>query len=90
MLEFSLEARGISKGYDRVAALTSVDIVVRPGEVHGLLGPNGAGKTTLLRVLLRLVRRDAGTVRMLGADLDPEAPLPGSVAGFVETPSFYP
>jgi ABC-2 type transport system ATP-binding protein len=90
MREFSLEARGISKRYDVVDALASVDIAVRPGEVHGLLGPNGAGKTTLLRVLLRLARRDAGTIRMLGVDLNPDAPLPDSTAGFVETPSFYP
>jgi ABC-2 type transport system ATP-binding protein len=90
MLEYSLEARGISKRYGRVAALTSADILVRPGEVHGLLGPNGAGKTTLLRLLLCLARRDAGTIRMLGVDVDPHAALPDSVAGFVETPSFYP
>ena len=90
MTEFSLEAQGVSKRYDRLAALTTVDLAVRPGEVRGLLGPNGAGKTTLLRVLLRLAARDAGTVRLLGVDLDSRSTLPDAVAGFVETPSFYP
>lgn len=57
-------------------------------EVHGFLGPNGAGKTTTLRVLLGLIRADAGSVNVLGADpwLDaPELPrriayVPGDVA----------
>ena len=90
MLECSLDARGISKRYDAVAALTNVDIAVPPGVVHGLLGPNGAGKTTLLRVLLGLVAREAGTVRLLGVDPDARAALPDGVAGFADTPSFYP
>src|SRR5688572_6764557 len=90
MLECSLEARGVSKRYGRVEALQSVDLVARAGEVHGLLGPNGAGKTTLLRVLLGLVKGDAGRVRLLGADLHAGRALPDAVAGFVETPAFYP
>ena len=52
---------------------------------------NGAGKTTLMRVLLGLVRRDAGTIRLLGCPVDSTAgPVPDGVAGIVETPSFYP
>ncbi len=38
------------------------------GEVHGFLGPNGAGKSTTIRVLLGLLRKDAGEVRLLGGD----------------------
>ena len=90
MLECSLEARGVAKRYGKVEALTGVDLTARPGEVHGLLGPNGAGKTTLLRVLLGLVRPDAGTVQLLGSHLNDGRALPDAVAGFVETPAFYP
>jgi ABC-2 type transport system ATP-binding protein len=90
MLECSLEARGVSKHYPSVEALQAVDLTARAGDVHGLLGPNGAGKTTLLRVLLGLTKRDAGTVRLLGADLDAGPALPDAVAGFVEAPAFYP
>ena len=90
MGDCSLDVRGISKRYDSIAALTGVDLAVAPGTVHGLLGPNGAGKTTLLRVLLGLVAPDAGTVRLLGTDRAPGAALPDGVAGFVDTPSFYP
>jgi ABC-2 type transport system ATP-binding protein len=87
----ALEARGVSKRYGNRDALCGVDLVAAPGQLHGLLGPNGAGKTTLMRVLLGLVRRDAGTVHLLGSDLSSTAgPVPGGVAGFVETPAFYP
>jgi ABC-2 type transport system ATP-binding protein len=90
MLDCSVEAHDVSKRYGSVEALKGVGLTARPGDVHGLLGPNGAGKTTLLRVLLGLVPRDAGTVRLLGADLDAGPALPDAVAGFVETPAFYP
>jgi ABC-2 type transport system ATP-binding protein len=87
----ALEALGVSKRYGDRDALCGVDLVAEPGRLHGLLGPNGAGKTTLMRVLLGLVRRDAGTVRLLGCELDSTAgPVPDGVAGFVETPAFYP
>ena len=90
MHKAALEARGVSKRYADVHALSAVDLTVRPGEVHGLLGPNGAGKTTLLRVLLGLVRRDAGSVRVLDVEVDTADALPGAVAGFVDAPAFYP
>src|SRR5689334_10398732 len=91
MDEPTLEVRGVSKRYGSRDALSDVDLVVKPGELHGLLGPNGAGKTTLMRVLLGLVRRDAGDVRLAGSTLDPMPQrIPEGVAGFVETPSFYP
>jgi ABC-2 type transport system ATP-binding protein len=86
----ALEARGVSKRYER-DVLCGIDLTIEPGSLHGLLGPNGAGKTTLLRVLLGLVRRDAGSVHLLGREFDfASGPLPDGVAGFVETPGFYP
>jgi ABC-2 type transport system ATP-binding protein len=87
----ALEALGISKRYGDRDALCRVDLVAERGRLHGLLGPNGAGKTTLLRILFGLVRQDAGTVRFLGGRPS-RAPssLPDGVAGFVETPAFYP
>ncbi len=91
MQQLAVEALGVSKRYGSRAALAGVDLVVGPGQLHGLLGPNGAGKTTLMRVLLGLVRRDAGTVRLLGHDLNSmQSAVPMGVAGFVEAPAFYP
>jgi len=87
----ALEAVGLCKRYGARHAVQGVDLAVRPGEIHGLLGPNGAGKTTLLRMLLGLVRPDAGAVRLLGQDAGiPGRALPDGVAGFVDTPRFYP
>jgi ABC-2 type transport system ATP-binding protein len=84
----ALEALGISKRYGQREALCGVNLIVRPGQLHGLLGPNGAGKTTLMRVLLGLIRRDAGTVEFFGHSA--AGAVPDGVAGFVETPAFYP
>jgi ABC-2 type transport system ATP-binding protein len=87
----ALEAVGVSKRYGRRDALCEVDLVAERGRVHGLLGPNGAGKTTLLRILLGLVHRDAGSVRLLGRPLEARGgSIPIDVAGIVETPAFYP
>src|SRR5262245_1649106 len=87
----ALEATGIYKRYGRHDALHDVDLIARHGHVHGLLGPNGAGKTSLLRIMLGLVRRDGGAVRLFGSPFDRiGGPLPEGIAGFVEAPSFYP
>jgi ABC-2 type transport system ATP-binding protein len=85
-----VEARGLVKRYGEIAAVDGVDLTVRGGEIYGFLGPNGAGKTTTLRILLGLVRPNAGKARLFGRDPQTELPeaLDG-VAGFVETPHFY-
>ena len=91
MNRLALEAVGISKRYDDRDTLFDVDMAAPAGQLHGLLGPNGAGKTTLLRIVLGLVRRDGGTVHLLGHDLDPAGgSIPDAVAGFVDAPAFYP
>ena len=57
---------GLTKRFGRREAARSVSIEVRRGEVVGLLGANGAGKTTLIKMMLGLVRPDAGEVMLLG------------------------
>jgi ABC-2 type transport system ATP-binding protein len=71
-----IEIRGLSKSYDkgRVQAVKSLDLSVRKGELFGFLGPNGAGKTTTLKVLVGLLKPDAGTVLLGGVDVR-QAPL---------------
>ena len=57
---------GLRKRYGRQTAVDGVGFTVGRGEVLGLLGPNGAGKTSVIKILLGLVRPDAGEVLMLG------------------------
>ena len=87
----AIRATGLVKHFGVRRALNGVDLTVAPGQLHGLLGPNGAGKTTLLRVLLGLVRREAGAIDLVGVPRPATGgPLPDGVAGFVDTPAFYP
>ena len=86
-----IEARGLVKRYGDVTAVDNVDLTVNAGDVYGYLGPNGAGKTTSLRMLLGLIRPDAGTAKLFGRDpLSEGARALDGVAGFVEAPRFYP
>lgn len=76
---------GVTKHFEDVRALHDVTFHIERGEVFGLVGADGAGKTTLLRILLGLLRPDAGEVRVAGG-------APGSVpVGYVAQQfSLYP
>jgi ABC-2 type transport system ATP-binding protein len=64
----AISISSLVKTFGPTRALDGLDLEVRTGEVHGFLGPNGAGKTTTIRVLLGLLRGDAGTATVLGGD----------------------
>src|SRR5918999_5129013 len=64
----AISVRGLVKTFGRVRAIDGLDLEVASGEVHGFLGPNGAGKSTTIRVLLGLLRADAGAAQVLGRD----------------------
>ena len=58
----------LEKSYGAFKALNAFDLTVPRGSIFGFLGPNGAGKSTTIRILLGLLRRDAGTANVLGMD----------------------
>jgi ABC-2 type transport system ATP-binding protein len=64
----AISVSGLVKTFGQTRALDGLDLTVRTGEVHGFLGPNGSGKSTTIRVLLGLLRADAGEVSLLGGD----------------------
>ncbi|AKU18773.1 ATP-binding cassette domain-containing protein [Luteipulveratus mongoliensis] len=65
----AVRAEGLIKHYKDVKAIDGVSLAVPEGTVLGMLGPNGAGKTTTVRVLTTLIRPDAGTATVAGADV---------------------
>jgi ABC-2 type transport system ATP-binding protein len=64
-----VDVSGLHRSFGDVHAVDGVSFGVEPGEIFGLLGPNGAGKTTTIRVLVTLLRRDAGRVEVFGLDV---------------------
>jgi ABC-2 type transport system ATP-binding protein len=85
-----IEVRGLTKRFGQVLAVDRLSFTVEAGQVVGFLGPNGAGKTTTLRMLLGLVRPDAGTATINGRAYR-DLPEPAHQVGAVlEASSFYP
>ncbi|MET0788576.1 MAG: ABC transporter ATP-binding protein [Cellulomonas sp.] len=64
----AISVAGVVKNFGSTRARDGLDLEVATGEVHGFLGPNGAGKSTTIRILLGLVRADAGVLSLLGGD----------------------
>ncbi|MFD3405602.1 ABC transporter ATP-binding protein [Kribbella sp. NPDC058693] len=96
MSDVAISTRGLRKTYRtrrgrRVVAVQGLDLDVPTGGVHGFLGPNGSGKTTSIRMLLGLVRSDAGTMTVFGKTVPAQLPeVVGRVGAIVESPKFFP
>lgn len=76
-----LHAEGITKAFSGVPALVDGRLALRAGTVHALCGGNGAGKSTLLNILMGILKRDAGTVRMEGREVRFDSPHDALSAG---------
>lgn len=63
-----IEIKNLDKYYGKVRALNKVDLTVEKGEVYGFIGPNGAGKSTTLRIILGLIHKDSGEIKLMGQD----------------------
>ena len=88
-----VEISGVAKRYRdaETRALDGVNLAIGEGALFGLLGPNGAGKTTLISILLGLVRKDAGSVRIAGHDLDADLAAARRLCGLAPQDfGFYP
>jgi ABC-2 type transport system ATP-binding protein len=68
----ALVVDNLSKSYAAVQAVDGVSFRVSRGEIFGLLGPNGAGKTTTIRIVLDIIRPDAGQIEVLGGPMSEE------------------
>ena len=91
----AISTRGLRKTYrnrkGRHVAVAGLDLDVPLGGVHGFLGPNGSGKTTTIRMLLGLIRADAGTMSIFDREVPKHLPeVVGRVGAIVESPKFFP
>ena len=83
-------ARGLTRWFGADRAVDGVDLTVAAGEIHALVGLNGAGKTTLMKMLLGMLRPDAGTVLLFGEPVgDAEPEVWSQVGHLLETPFGY-
>ena len=88
--DLAVQTRGLARRFGQIAAVDGLDLEVPRHSVYGFLGPNGAGKTTTIRLLLGLLRPDAGEVRLLGRNVQRERlAVLRRVGTLVETPSLY-
>ena len=86
---YALELRGVTKRY-RGFTLQDVTFNVPLGYVCGLIGPNGAGKTTIIKLIMNLVRRDAGEIRVFGLDNRRDETAVKARIGFVyDSPGYW-
>lgn len=82
-------AEGLTKSYGSVSALSGLDLELEEGTITGLLGPDGAGKTTTMRLLTGLIRADAGTVWLAGADVTGRRASSGRIGYMPQRFSLY-
>ena len=87
----AVETVDVTRCFGRTTVIDRLCLRVPQGSVYGFLGPNGAGKTTTIRLLLGLLRPQAGTVRFWGEELGKEREsIRRRVGALVEAPSLYP
>ena len=87
---FAIATQGLSKRFGNRTAVDGLTIGIPAGTIAGFVGPNGAGKTTTIRLLLGLVRPNAGSATILGHPLTASPGYLPRVGALIEAPAFYP
>jgi len=87
---YAVELEGVVKRYNELVAVNQLSLNIKRGEVFGLLGPNGSGKSTTMKMLLGLVKPDAGSVTVLGTEVQRDPVAVKQQIGYVpEAPRLY-
>lgn len=73
MNDYVIQTQGLEKSYREKRALQGLDLAVPRGSIYGFLGRNGAGKTTTLKLLLGMLRRDAGEMQLFNQPMETDA-----------------
>jgi len=86
-----IEIRKLIKSFGNVEAVRGLDLTIDKGVLFGFLGPNGAGKTTTIRMMIGLLRPDAGTITIGGHDVEADSIAVRRIVGYIpDRPYLYP
>ncbi len=86
----AVELKDVTKRYNEIVAVNNLNLTIGTGEIFGLLGPNGSGKSTTLKMLMGLVQPTAGSVTVLGLDVQKQPVEVKALVGYVpESPNIY-
>ncbi len=86
----NITLRRVSKSFGTLKAVNELDLMVEPGEIRGLLGPNGSGKSTTMKIILGVLKADAGSINVCGVDVRSRPVEARMHIGYVpETPFLY-
>jgi ABC-2 type transport system ATP-binding protein len=87
---YVIETQGLSKAYQDIQALKTLDLKVQHNSIFGFLGPNGAGKTTTIKLLLGLIRPSAGGAHVFGMDsVHDSVDIRARIGYLPQEPHFY-
>ena len=90
MNEIILKTNKITKKYGTQAAVDSINMTIKKGDIYGFIGQNGAGKTTLMRMITGLIHKTSGDIELLGGTTETELNNARTMVGsLIETPCFY-
>ena len=90
MEELALQATSLSKTFGQTRAVDGISLTMKKGEILGLLGPNGSGKSTTMKMILGILRPDAGSISVYGIDVAKDPMGVKKIVGYVpETPQTY-
>ncbi|KPK79785.1 MAG: sodium ABC transporter ATP-binding protein [Gemmatimonas sp. SM23_52] len=88
-MDYALEIDSVGKRYEGFT-LSEVSLRLPRGYIMGLIGPNGAGKTTLIKLIMNLIRRDGGAIRIFGLDnLADEAAVKSRIGFVPDEPRYH-
>ena len=82
-MSHAIEIRRLRYRAGRSFEIPHLDLTVPTGSIYGFLGPNGSGKTTTIRLVLGMLRPQAGEIRVLGRPMPPDAPAVLARVGYV-------
>lgn len=86
-----LEIKNLEKSYNKKKVLDIDSLEIEEKSIYGLIGKNGAGKSTLMKLILGLVKKDGGEIKVFGCELNSknQKDFNKNLGGLIENPSFY-